>query len=233
MKSSCVIFDLDGTLVESEQVWRDVRRDLVTGFGLRWSDGAQEAMMGMRTSEWSRYMHETLGVPLDETAIADRVIGEVAERLSADAPIIPGAADALNALAAAYPLALATSAARAVAGAVLDAAGWAPYFEIVVSADEVERGKPAPEVYLHTLELMGADPRRCAAIEDSANGIRSASAAGLAVVAIPNRAFPPSQSALSLADRVLDGIGELTAQTIAGVLSASDRPRKAGLQRGS
>jgi len=232
VNSSCVIFDLDGTLIESEQVWRDVRRDLVTGFGLRWSDDAQLAMMGLRTTEWSRYMHETLGVPLDQTAIAEHVIAEVADRLSREVPIIPGAAHALQALAAAYPLGLATSAARPVADAVLGAAGWGRYFEIVVSADEVERGKPAPNVYLRTLELMEADVRWSAAIEDSGNGIRSARAAALAVVAIPNRAFPPGEGALLLADRVLDGIGELTPKTIASVLNASDRPRKAGLRDG-
>ncbi|HTV93282.1 MAG TPA: HAD family phosphatase [Verrucomicrobiae bacterium] len=214
-----VIFDLDGTLIESEQIWSDVRHAFVVEHGGRWPNGAQERMIGMRTTEWAHYMHDDLGVTLPPQAIAEQVVTAVAQRLARDVPVLPGAADALERLAAAFPLGLATAAARAVAETVLAKTGWTKYFEVVVSADDVARGKPAPDVYLRALQLMGADPRRTAAVEDSANGIRSAHAAKLAVVAIPNQAFPPDREALSLADRVLSTIGELDVTTINDVLA--------------
>jgi HAD superfamily hydrolase (TIGR01509 family) len=218
MNGKWVIFDLDGTLIESEQIWRDVRRAFVVEHGGRWIDGAQEKMIGMRTTEWSQYMHDDLGVALEPEAIAEQVVNAVAQRLAKDVPILPGAGEALARCYAAFPLGLATSAARAVADTALAAAGWVKYFKVVVSADDVARGKPAPDVYLRAIDLLGADPRSTAAIEDSANGIRSAHAAQLAVIAIPNRAFPPDAAALALANRVLRTIGELDVTTIDEVL---------------
>ena len=215
-----VIFDLDGTLIESEQIWRDVRHAFVVEHGGRWLDGAQEKMIGMRTTEWAQYMHDDLGVALQPDAIAEQVVDAVAQRLAEDVPILPGAAEALARLAAAFSLGLATSAARAVAQTALTVTGWQKYFEVVVSADDVARGKPAPDVYLRSLQLMKADPRQTAAVEDSANGIRSAYAAGLAVIAIPNREFPPDPAALSLATRVLATIGELDVATIDDALAS-------------
>ena len=218
MSRQWVIFDLDGTLIESEQVWRDVRHAFVVAHGGRWVDGAQEKMIGMRTTEWARYMHDDLGVALAPQAIAEQVVSAVAQRLAKDVPILPGADDALTRLAAVFPLGLATSAARPVAETVLEVTGWSKYFEVVVSADDVARGKPAPDVYLRAIALMKADPRQTAAIEDSSNGIRSAHAAQLAVIAIPNHEFPPDPQALSLAARVLATIAELDVATVESVL---------------
>ena len=211
---SWVIFDLDGTLVETEQIWRDVRHDFVIAQGGRWRDDAQTTMMGMRTAEWSRYIHDDLHVALPTNDIADRVIDLVKERLAKGVPIIPGAVDALQRLAPRFTLGLATAGAPAYAKTVLTNAGWEKLFSVVVYADEVARGKPAPDVYLRALKLMEADVCRTAAIEDSGSGIKSAHAAGTAVVAIPNREFPPAQGALSLAACVLNNIGELNVNTI-------------------
>jgi HAD superfamily hydrolase (TIGR01509 family) len=204
-----VIFDLDGTLIESEQLWRDVRRDLTVEFGGKWHADAQRAMMGMRTDDWARYMHDTLGVPLSPGVIKDRIIERLTARLSKNVPILSGADAALERLGGAFELGLATSSAYPVARAVLDATGWEKHFATVVSADSVERGKPAPDVYDRALALLGAEAARTAAVEDSANGIRSARAAGLAVVAIPNREFPPGPDALALASRTIDSLDEL------------------------
>jgi HAD superfamily hydrolase (TIGR01509 family) len=186
--------------------------------GGRWVDGAQERMIGMRTTEWARFMHDDLGVALAPDAIAEQVVNAVAQSLGKDVPVLPGADRVLVRLAAAFPLGLATSAARLVAETVLAKTGWSKYFAVVVSADEVTRGKPAPDVYLRALELMHAEPSSTAAVEDSANGIRSAYAARLAVIAVPNREFPPGPLALSLATRVLDTIGELDVATVDAVL---------------
>lgn len=215
-----VVSDLDGTLVETEQVWRDVRRDFVLQHGGRWHDDAQATMIGMRTAEWARYIHTDLGVALATNVIIEDVVTEVVARLSKHVPVLPGADDALERLSADFRLGLATSATLVVAQTVLEKTGWDKYFNVVVSADEVLRGKPAPDVYLRALRLLEADPLHTAAIEDSANGIRSARAAQLAVVAIPNREFPPGTEALSLAVRVLTSLEQLDADVIHDVLQS-------------
>ena len=214
-----VVFDLDGTLVETEQIWRDVRRDFVLAHGGRWGDGAQETMIGMRTDEWARFIRDGLGVALPPERIAQVVVDAVVDRLQ-HVPVLPGAGEALERLGSAFPLGLATSAALPVAETILARTGWRKRFDVVVSADEVARGKPAPDVYLRAIALLGADAARTAAVEDSANGIRSASAADLRVVAVPNREFPPDAAALSLTSRVIDGLDALDVALIRSVLNA-------------
>lgn len=209
-----VIFDLDGTLIESEEVWEDVRRRFVITHGGRWRDDAQTTMIGMRTAEWARYIHETLAVPLPPETIARDVVDGVVRRMNAHVPVLPGAEGALNRLARDFRLGLATSASLPVAETVLARTGWQAYFAAVVSADAVPRGKPAPDVYLRALELLDAKPQLTAAVEDSANGIRSAHAARLAVVAIPNHSFPPDSGALSLASRVLQSLNGMNSDII-------------------
>ncbi len=214
---ACVVFDLDGTLIESEQIWRDVRHAFVVANGGHWKPDAAAAMIGMRTEEWAAYIHDELGVALAPSAIAERVVESVAERLK-NPPVLPGADAALRRLAREFRLGLASSAALAVARTVLAATGWSDLFSVVVSADEVPRGKPAPDVYLRALELLGAASAQTAAVEDSANGIRSAHAARIAVVVIPNREFPPDAEALSLASRVVAKLDDLNAALIREVL---------------
>ena len=209
-----VAFDLDGTLIDSERIWDEVRRDFVTANGGRWCEGAQQAMMGMRTQEWAEYLHRDLGVALSARAIAEGVVQQVIDRLTQRLPILAGASAVLARLANAFELGLATSAALPVAQAVLEKTGWNKIFAAVVSADEVARGKPAPDVYLRVVEALGADRAHTAAIEDSGNGIRSAHAAGLAVVAIPNLEYPPEPDALALAARVIPRIELLDAELI-------------------
>lgn len=209
MTSACVVFDLDGTLVETEQIWRDVRRDFVAANGGRWRSDAQDAMIGMRTVEWARYIHDDLSVAMAPDEIARKVVADVVAHLRRYLPVLPGARDALERLAGAFRLALATSAALPVARAALEETGWRRFFEVVVSADDVGRGKPAPDVYLRALECLHCDPEHAVAIEDSANGIRSGVAAGLPVVAIPNREFSPDAEALQLAARVIPNLDSL------------------------
>ncbi|MBV8373870.1 MAG: HAD-IA family hydrolase [Candidatus Eremiobacteraeota bacterium] len=205
-------------MVESEQIWRDVRRGFVTANGGRWRADAAAAMIGMRTTEWSRYIHDQLGVALPPNEIAERVVKAVAQRVER-VPVLPGANGALERLATAFRLGLATSAAMPVAQTVLKQTGWGKLFEVVVSSDEVARGKPAPDVYLRALELLDADATRAVAIEDSANGIRSAHAAKLAVVAIPNREFSPDAQSLALASQVIPNLDALDANLVSELLN--------------
>ena len=206
---AAVIFDLDGVLVDSETVWDDARRELVERRGGTWRDDAQQAMMGMSSVEWSRYMRDELGVPMPPDAISVAVVANLEERYRERLPLIPGAREAVMRLAARWPLGLASSANRSIIELVLREAGLAECFEATVSSEEVARGKPAPDVYLEAARRLNSDPARCVAIEDSSNGLRAAAAAGMRVIAIPNGAFPPDPDALALAGVVLESIDEL------------------------
>jgi HAD superfamily hydrolase (TIGR01509 family) len=205
-----VVFDLDGVLIDSESVWDAARRALVAETGGRWRDDATRAMLGMSAPEWSRYVRDELGVPLEPDEIAARVVAEVLELYRREVPLLPGAVAAVRRLAARWPLGLASSANRPVIDAVLDAADVTDCFAATVAGEEVARGKPAPDVYLAATGKLGVDSGDAVAIEDSSNGLRAAAAAGMVVVAIPNRELPPSEDSLALAGLVLDSLDELT-----------------------
>jgi HAD superfamily hydrolase (TIGR01509 family) len=217
---SAVVFDLDGLLVDSEAVWDDVRKRFTEENGGRWHDGAQRDMMGMSSVEWSRYVRDRLGVEMEpeeiSTAVADGVVDVYRESL----PLLPGAVEAVRSLAEEWPLGLASSSNRHVIDLVLELAGIAGAFRATVSSEEVGAGKPAPDVYLEAARRLGVDPAGCVAIEDSTNGIRSADAAGMAVIAVPNREFPPEPEALELASSVLDSLTELTPEAVRALRAA-------------
>jgi HAD superfamily hydrolase (TIGR01509 family) len=205
-----VLFDQDGVLVDSEGAWDEARRAIVAEHGGRWKEGATRAMMGMSAPEWSRYVRDELGVELEPTEISDRVVARLLAGYSEELPLLPGAVDAVRRIAARWPVGLASSANREVIDAVLAASGLASVFGATVSGEEVAHGKPAPDIYLEAARRLGVDPARSAAVEDSTNGLRSAAAAGMLVVALPNREFPPAPEALGLAAVVLDSLEELS-----------------------
>jgi len=211
-----VVFDLDGVLIDSEQVWDDVRETLARERGGRWSESAQRDMMGMSSHEWSRYMHDEVGLADAPDEINRVVVERMLKRYAAGPPWLPGAVEAVQRVAGRWPLALASSSNRELIDAVLAAGGLTPLFRATVSAEEVPRGKPAPDVYLEAARRLGIPPERCAAVEDSHNGIRSAKAAGMRVVAIPNPHFPPGDEALAEADAVVPSIATLHPEVLAG-----------------
>jgi HAD superfamily hydrolase (TIGR01509 family) len=209
-----VAFDLDGVLIDSEQAWAEVRREYTLERGGRWREDAAREMMGMSSVEWSGYMHEVLGVDEPPERISDEVAERVASLYRERLPLIPGAPEAVERLAGRWPPALASSANRELIDLVLDRAGLRDYFQVTVSSEEVPRGKPAPDVYLEAARRLEADPERCAAVEDSHNGILSAATAGMRVIAIPNRAFPPGPAALDAASGVITSLDELTVEVV-------------------
>jgi HAD superfamily hydrolase (TIGR01509 family) len=205
-----VVFDLDGVVVDSEQVWDDVREELAKERGGRWHDRAQADMMGMSSPEWSAYMHDVIGLPESPAEINDEVVRRMIERYGESLPLLDGAIAAIHGLAARFTLGVASSSNRSIIELVLERAGVAGLFAAVVSSEEVARGKPAPDVYLEAARRLGVEPERCAAIEDSSNGLRAAHAAGMRVVAVPNVHYPPAEDALAPADAVAASPGELT-----------------------
>jgi beta-phosphoglucomutase-like phosphatase (HAD superfamily) len=212
-----VVFDLDGVLIDSEPVWEHVRRGLVAGYGGRWPDDAQQRLMGMSTSEWARYLSEDLGIGLPPDQVARLVIRAMAGQYQHHLPLLPGAVEAVRRMAGRWPLGLASSSPPALIHTVLTTAGIAPLVAVSISTEEVPQGKPAPDVYLTVASRLGVAPERAAAVEDSSNGLRSAAAAGLHVIAVPRPEYPPAPDALARAQAELGSLDELTVDLVAGL----------------
>jgi HAD superfamily hydrolase (TIGR01509 family) len=210
MSIDAVIFDLDGVLIDSEPVWSEVRRAFVEAHGGRWADDAQERMMGMATAEWAAFLHDELQVPLPADDIAARVVDAMVARFGREPPLLPGAVEIVHRLARRWPLGLASSSPTLLIDVVLEAAGLASLLAAVLSTEEVGRGKPAPDVYLAVAERLGVPSGSCAAVEDSTNGLRAARAAGMRVIAVPTRSYPPDPDELARADAVVDSLDDLT-----------------------
>jgi HAD superfamily hydrolase (TIGR01509 family) len=212
-----VIFDLDGVIIDSEEVWEEVRRGYVAEYGKQFLPDSQDRMMGMSTPEWSRHLAEEVGVPRTPSQVADDVLARMAVRYRADLPLIEGAVPAVRRLGERFTLALASSSARILIDQVLATAGLTDAFAVTLSTEEVPRGKPAPDVYLTAADKLGLPPAECAAIEDSSNGLRSAGAAGMAVIAVPHGVYPPAADALAMASLTVTGIDALTADEVAAL----------------
>ena len=212
-----VVFDLDGVLVDSEPVWEQVRRGLVAERGGHWAPDAQHRLMGMSTPEWARYLSEDLGVGLAPERVATVVIDRMAARYREHVPLMDGAVDAVHRIAARWPLAVASSAPATLIETVLQSAGLRSCFAVVMSTEQVAHGKPAPDIYLAVTAALGCPPLDCAAVEDSSNGLRSAAAAGLRVIAIPQAEYPPDADARAQASLVLPGLAGLTTDAVAAL----------------
>ena len=210
-----VVFDLDGVLVDSEQVWDEVRERYTHEVGGTHTESAARDMMGMSSHEWSAYMADKLGVPGTPAEINAAIVERMLARYGEEPPLIPGAVDAVRRIAGRYPLGIASSSNPELIEVVLTASGLSELFAVRVSSQEVPRGKPAPDVYLEAARRLGVDSLSCGAVEDSHNGIRSAKAAGMRVVAVPNPHFRPDEEALSQADVVLGSVSELSPEIFA------------------
>ncbi len=205
-----VVFDMDGVLVDTEHLWDEVREELTAEWGGRYTPDAQQEMMGMSSHEWSRYLHDVVGLSEPPDAINDEVVQRMLGRYETELPVVPGAVEAVRSLAASgLRLALASSSNRELIDTVLRELELTALFEVTVSSEEVGRGKPSPDVYLEAARRLGVDPARCAAVEDSASGIRAAHAAGMRVIAYPNRHYPPADQVLALADSVVETLDSL------------------------
>lgn len=198
-----VVFDLDGIIIESEHLWEDAWRAFARSRGSDWDLADTLAVQGMSSPEWAAYLARQVGAPADAELARAFCIDHLVSRVRAgEAELIPGARELLSSVGALVPIALASSAAREAIDAVLGHYSLAGLFRATVSSEEVDRGKPSPDVYLEAMERLGMPPAEGLAVEDSSNGIRAAHAAALFVVAIPNQTYPPKAEAKQLADYV-------------------------------
>jgi HAD superfamily hydrolase (TIGR01509 family) len=214
---NAVVFDLDGVLIDSEPVWERVRKQVVADHGGYWLPEAQNRLMGMSTQEWARYLSEDLRAGLPPESVAAMVIDQMAASYRDHLPLMPGAVNAVRRMADRWPLGLGSSAPATLIDIVLSAAGLSNSFAVTMSTEQVPRGKPAPDIYLAVTARLGFPPSQCAAVEDSTNGLRSASAAGLAVVAVPHSRYPPDPAALAQAKLVLTSLDNLAVTAILGL----------------
>jgi HAD superfamily hydrolase (TIGR01509 family) len=214
---AAVVFDLDGVLIESEQVWDAAREELARERGATWDERATTDMMGMSSKEWSSYMHERLGVPITPAEINDDVVRRVAAAYQEHLPILPHAIETVQELARRWRLGVASSSNRPIIELVLDRMGVRNCFDAVVSSEEVERGKPAPDVYIAAARQLGVEPGDCVAVEDSTNGIKAAVAAGMRTIAVPNRELPPADDVLKSAAVVVSSLAEVTVDLVASL----------------
>lgn len=205
-----VIFDMDGIIIDSEENWERARLAVVAEFGGNYHPRMARDLMGMSPPEWSVYLRDRVGIPLSAERIRAEVVRQLVADYERDRPFFPGAIDAVRGLSKRWPIGIASSSGRDLIDLVVRLADLGDAVAVTVSAVEAGRGKPAPDVYLRAAELLGTEPRACAAVEDSSNGIRAGKNAGMRVIAIPTAAFPAAPDALALADTVLTSIGELT-----------------------
>ena len=201
---------MDGVLLDSEQLWNQSKQEVVREAGGHWREDAPTAMIGMSSPEWSTYMRDTLGVPMSTDEINRAVVDRMEQHYREHLPLLPGAVEVVRTLHRRWPLALASSANREIIDFALDTAGLAGEFDATVSSEEVPHGKPAPDVYLKAARRLSVEADGCVAVEDSSNGIRSAAAAGMAVIAFPNPHYPPDEDALALASARIGALSEIT-----------------------
>ncbi|MEU3272247.1 HAD family phosphatase [Saccharomonospora sp. NPDC006951] len=204
-----VVFDLDGVLVDSEKLWDDVRRSVVAEHGGTWEEEATRALQGMSTPEWADYLVTRLGTKLSPEAVAETVVGRMADNYSGHPPLLPDAEETVRAVAEHHPVAIASSSPPVLINTFLEATNLSGLVQVAVSSEQVRAGKPAPDVYLAAAARLGVAPENCAAIEDSTNGLRAALAAGMTVIGCPNPHFPPDPDVLGKAAAVIDGVGRL------------------------
>jgi HAD superfamily hydrolase (TIGR01509 family) len=210
-----VVFDLDGVILDSEVVWDEVRHDFAVSHGGHWGKLDQPAVMGANSLQWAAHMRANNGLQLSDREIYEGIIGELKMRYARHLPLIPGVVEAIENLSTVYRLGVASSSPRELIEYALELAGLRNCFAVVVSSDDVARGKPEPDVYREACARLGTIPERAVAIEDSASGMEAAFSAGLAVVAVPNPAYPPAAEAVAKADVVLGSIRELNRAVIA------------------
>jgi HAD superfamily hydrolase (TIGR01509 family) len=205
-----VVFDLDGLLLDTEDLWRGAETELFREHGQTFTFDDKLAVMGTSFEHTAGYFAERLGRPPEEgTALVTRLYEIMEGLLRLQVQGRPGAIELVDRLRGRVPMALASNSSRQLVSTALSTAGLTDAFDAIVTADDVDAGKPAPDIYLLACERLGVRPEDSLALEDSPSGIAAAKAAGLACIAVPQFA----ETDVSEADRVIDSLEELLAET--------------------
>ena len=204
-KPAAVLFDLDGTLIDSEYYWMASERALAESHGKEWNEDHGKELIGLSLYESSKLIKARLESDLEPEEIIRQLTDSVNHHLQTSVPWRPGAKELLLLLReSGIKTALVTMSMRRTALQVVNAIGFEA-FDVVVAGDDVVRGKPDPEPYLKAAELLGVAVEDCVAFEDSVNGLTSAEAANTKAVGIPNMMNIPAQPGRILWE-TLDGV---------------------------
>lgn len=218
-----IIFDMDGLLLDSEVYWTRARAEYCRSQGCTWSHEDELSVKGHNSPEWAAVIKRRCSLDVPFAAIIDDVSSRMKSLYADHLPLLPGAVETVRDLHERYPLGLASSSPVDLIEFALREAGIRDCFSVLVSADEVGKGKPAPDVFLVTARRLGFPPSSIAVFEDSSAGIRAGRAAGMLVIAVPNPNFPPSEEALSLASVALTSLVDFSPD----LLGRLDSPEQA------
>ena len=209
MTIRAIIFDMDGLLVNSEPIWQRVEREMIVAYGGDFDEARAIEQIGMAIPEAAAYLVAAFGLDISPAAFADELVARVLTLFIREAEPMAGAAELMEeALASPLPVAVASSAQRRVVEAMMGKFGWLDRLDLIVTGDDVPRGKPAPDIFLLTAERLGVSPAHCLVLEDSLNGARAAQAAGMRCVAVPNPVYKGSE---------FDGIATHRVPTLKGM----------------
>lgn len=205
-----VLWDMDGTLVDTEPYWINAEHEIVEAHGGRWSDEFAHELVGKDLMVSAQFIRDNSPITWEPERVIEELLIRVIAQVREHVPWRPGARELLESLREqGVPSALVTMSWRSFAEAVLDALPDGS-FAVVVTGDEVERGKPHPEPYLRAADLLGVSPSDCVALEDSPTGVASAVAAGVPTVAIPHVVAVPEQpGAVQVSSLASIGVTEL------------------------
>ena len=205
-----VVFDMDGLLLDTEVLWHHAETELFArrGADFTWDD--KLAVIGTNYDFTGSYFADRLGLPAEAgPGLVDEMVGLMHEHLREQVAGRPGAVELVERLRGRTRLGLASNSPRALVDTALATAGITDAFDTIVTSDDVDHGKPAPDLYLLACERLGVPPDEALALEDSSSGVAAAKAAGLTCIAVPQFAGTD----VSAADRVIDSLEELLAET--------------------
>ena len=205
-----VIFDLDGLLIDSEPYWDKARSIMAAEVGKDWNKDDHRAVMGVSTSEWVSYMINRLELVISPTAVEEKIVAAMVGLYQRQIPYLPGAVEVVALSAAKYPIGLASGSPRSLIETVTSDKRLKGKFKAILSGDQVEHGKPSPDIYLEIAKMMGVRPTRCACLEDSGNGILAGKNAAMKVIAVPDARFSPVPETLHKADVVLKSLSDFS-----------------------
>lgn len=217
MPIEAVVFDMDGVLVDSEPYWRASREEFARDLGKVWTDADQRLAMGVNTIEWGHIMRQRLRLDMPVEQVMEDVIARVIAHYEQRMPLRPGALDAVRLAAGHYRVALASGSPTRLIDRVLQLTGLDRVFEVIVYGDNIANGKPAPDIYLETLQRLGVAPERSVGVEDSGNGIRALKAAGMWIIAAPSPDFPLPPDVLALTHRLIHSLEEFSLELVEGI----------------
>lgn len=218
-----LIFDLDGLLVDSEPYWDEARRILAFDVGVHWdwNEDDQKAVMGRSTHEWVEYMIKRFNLAFSPRMVEEKIIDNMVRLYRQQIPFLPGAQETVSLAADNFITGLASGSPRSLIDSVTDDPTFRGKFQVALSGDQFERGKPAPDIYLATAAELEVQPGECVCFEDSGNGILAGKQAGMKVVAVPDNRFYPAVEIVAQADVVLESLHDFSLDTITRISEPS------------